>query len=184
MSLASDVRAVEGRIAQIAERLTPPPAAVTPSTALAPFAGGSPHPAGAETFGKLVARSFGALLEPAVRVSGVDAALVEAVTANESGFDPRATSPAGAQGLMQLMPSTAAALGVGDSYDPAQNVRGGAIYLRQLLDRFGGDLRAALAAYNAGPGAVERFGGVPPFPETRAYVDRVLATYRALGGHP
>ncbi|MGP6157986.1 MAG: lytic transglycosylase domain-containing protein [Vulcanimicrobiaceae bacterium] len=171
MSLVDDLRAVEGRIAQIAGAGAVP---VLPR----------PSPGGAPAFGKLVARSLDALLEPAARASGVDAALVEAVIANESGFNPRATSPTGAQGLMQLMPSTAAALGVGDSYDPAQNVRGGATYLRQLLDRFGGDLRAALAAYNAGPGAVERYGGVPPFPETRAYVERVLATYRALGGDP
>jgi soluble lytic murein transglycosylase-like protein len=162
--LADDVRAVEARVAQIAGRS----AAAPVDTA----------------FGKLVASSFGALLEPAAKASGVDAALVEAVIANESGFDPRATSPAGAQGLMQLMPETAAALGVGDAYDPVQNVRGGAAYLRQLLDHFGGNLRAALAAYNAGPGAVDRFGGVPPFPETRAYVDRVLETYRKLGGRP
>jgi soluble lytic murein transglycosylase-like protein len=111
----------------------------------------------------------------------VDPALVEAIIANESGFDPHATSRAGAAGLMQLMPKTAASLGVRDPYDPAQNVRGGTRYLRMLLDRFG-DVELAIAAYNAGPGAVEWYGGVPPYAQTRAYVRNVLARYRELRG--
>jgi soluble lytic murein transglycosylase-like protein len=108
----------------------------------------------------------------------VDKALVKAIVANESAFDPGATSPEGAQGLMQLEPATAAELGVTDPYDPAQNLNGGTRYIRGLLDRFHGDASRALAAYNAGPGAVEKYGGVPPYAETRAYVENVLESYR------
>lgn len=108
---------------------------------------------------------------------GVDPALVKAIIANESGFDANATSKTGAQGLMQLEPSTAADLGVSNAYDPAQNVWGGTRYLRGLLDRFHGDTRLAVAAYNAGPGAVEKYDGVPPYAETQNYVQNVLQSY-------
>jgi soluble lytic murein transglycosylase-like protein len=107
--------------------------------------------------------------------NGVDPALLTGLIRAESGFDPNATSPAGAQGLTQLMPGTAASLGVTNPLDPVQAIEGGARYLRQQLDRFGGDASKALAAYNAGPGAVERFGGVPPYAETQAYVRKVLS---------
>ncbi len=106
---------------------------------------------------------------------GLSPQLIEGVIRAESGFRPDAVSPAGAQGLMQLMPATARELGVNDPFDIAQNIDGGARYLRQMLDRFEGDLPTALAAYNAGPGTVARYNGDVPYPETRRYVQRILA---------
>jgi hypothetical protein len=103
----------------------------------------------------------------------VDAALVRAVMHAESHFNPLAISRKGAQGLMQLMPATAGDLGVLDPFDPRENIEGGVAYLAQMLGRFNGDERLAAAAYNAGPGAVQRHGGVPPFAETQVYVERV-----------
>ncbi len=129
-------------------------------------------------FARALRGGFDGVIERESLAAGLDPALVRAVVATESGFDPHATSAAGAAGLMQLMPATAAALGVTDRYDPAQNVRAGATYLHALLERFG-DLPRALAAYNAGPAAVERSGGAAPFAETREYVARVLAAYRS-----
>jgi len=119
-----------------------------------------------------------ALATGAAERHGVDPDLVLAVVAVESGFEREAVSRKGAQGLMQLMPATAATLGVTDPFDPAQNLDGGARHLGALLEAYRGDLERALAAYNAGAGAVERHGGVPPYPETRAYVRRVLGAYR------
>jgi soluble lytic murein transglycosylase-like protein len=109
---------------------------------------------------------------------GLDPDLVVAVVAVESGFRPEAVSPKGALGLMQLMPKTAEALGVENALDPVQNLEGGARHLGQLLTLYGGDLTRALAAYNAGEGAVHRHGGVPPYRETRAYVKKVIERYR------
>lgn len=103
--------------------------------------------------------------------------LVQALVQVESGYNPRAVSSKGAQGLMQLMPDTARMLAVDDPFDPEQNLRGGTRYLRSMLDRFG-DMQMALAAYNAGPTAVQRHGGVPPYAETQGYVRRILALYR------
>lgn len=108
----------------------------------------------------------------------VDPALVKAIIANESAFNANATSRTGAQGLMQLEPDTAASLGVRDAYDPAQNISGGTRYIKGLLERFHGDMQLAVAAYNAGPGAVEKYGGVPPYAETQNYVGNVLSSYR------
>jgi hypothetical protein len=124
-------------------------------------------------------------LEPAVkkyaRLHGVDEALVWAVMRHESGFNPQAVSPAGAIGLMQLMPGTASLMGVGDPFNIEQNIAAGIAYLEYCLSRFHQDLVLALAAYNAGPQNVSRYQGCPPFPQTRQYVAAVLQTY---GGSP
>lgn len=118
---------------------------------------------------------------------GVDPRLVDLMIRMESGYNPAAVSPKGARGIMQLMPGTAALYGVADPFDPFENIRGGVRYFKDLLERFGHDLTMALAAYNAGPEAVERYGGVPPFEETRTYVGSILGAYNGserplLGG--
>lgn len=117
-------------------------------------------------------------IERHARREGLSPRLVQAVVQVESGYNSRALSSKGAMGLMQLMPATAGELGVADAYDPEENIRGGARYLRQQLDRFSGDVRLALAAYNAGPTAVTKYGDIPPYRETQSYVQKVLALYR------
>jgi soluble lytic murein transglycosylase-like protein len=130
---------------------------------------------------------YGAQITAAAKKHGIDPALLAGLVKQESGFNPNAGSPAGARGLTQLMPSTAAGLGVTNVLDPAQSLDGGAKYLRAQLDAFGGDVSRALAAYNAGPGAVKRYGGVPPYAETQNYVRAVqanAAAYRASSPSP
>jgi len=117
------------------------------------------------------------IVRDAAAKHNLDPALVKAVIGVESGWNPAAVSNKGALGLMQLIPTTAGQMGVGNAFDPVQNVDGGAAYLRSLLDRFHGDLEKSLAAYNAGPGLVERVGGVPNIPETQSYVRKVTDSY-------
>ena len=125
----------------------------------------------------LADQNLSTLIEAAARKYKVDPKLVAAVAEVESNGNQDAVSSVGAIGVMQLMPDTAASLGV-DPYNKQQNIEGGAKYLRQMLDTFGGDTRKAVAAYNAGPGAVKDYGGVPPYKETQNYVNKVLDIYR------
>jgi soluble lytic murein transglycosylase-like protein len=124
---------------------------------------------------------YDALVREAAGAVELEPALVHAVVSVESRYNPRAVSRKGASGLMQLMPETARRYGVADVFDPAQNLRAGARYLRDLLRMFDNDLKLALAAYNAGENAVARHGRIPPYRETLAYVPKVLAFYRQLG---
>ncbi len=132
----------------------------------------------------LVRGQYADLINQIADEEGVDPALVRAIIKAESNFDPHAVSRKGAQGLMQLMPGTAGRYAVGNSFDPEANIRGGVRYLRFLHDMFSGRLPLALAAYNAGENVVLRYNGIPPYPETRQYVARVLGFYgrRDLGG--
>ncbi len=122
-------------------------------------------------------REFHPWVVDAAKQYDLDPPLVYAIISRESGGNPYVVSSRGARGLMQLMDGTAADMGVRDAFNPQENIHGGARYFRMMLDRFGGDVRLALAAYNAGPGSVEEHGGIPPFRETVEYIDRVLDTY-------
>jgi soluble lytic murein transglycosylase-like protein len=131
------------------------------------------------------ASQYDPIIEKAAESAALEPNLLRAVIVVESGFNSRAVSKRGAVGLMQLMPDTASRFGVADRYDPRDNVHGGARYLKFLLNRFGQDVRLALAAYNAGEDAVARNGGrIPPFTETMAYVPKVLKVYRMLNLQP
>ncbi len=131
------------------------------------------------------ASDYDGMIDAAALANDVDPKLVKSVMLVESGFNPNAVSKKGARGLMQLMPETAAEVGVRNIHDPAQNIAGGVRYLSQLLLNYRGDIAKTLAAYNAGAAAVDRYDGVPPYDETRLYVRKTLAAYRGksvLGG--
>jgi soluble lytic murein transglycosylase-like protein len=191
MDITNDLAAVTRRIAEIAGETQAAPQSTgggdgSFSSVLASLLGQSTDPTQAVVTQQSVTPVPAIVPPPEIdrivnanaRAWGVDPALVKAIIANESGFDANATSKTGAQGLMQLEPGTAGELGVDNAYDPLQNISGGTRYIRGLLDRFHGDVRLAVAAYNAGPATVERYNGVPPYSETQAYVENVLDTYQ------
>ncbi|HEY5194131.1 MAG TPA: lytic transglycosylase domain-containing protein [Solirubrobacteraceae bacterium] len=149
----------------------------------------SPSPVGAQSESAAGAGAgsseYDPVIEQAAERYGVDPAVLHGLIQQESGFDPSAQSSAGASGLTQLMPGTAASMGVANPLNPAESIEGGARYLSQLMGQFGGNTEDALAAYNAGPGAVQQYGGIPPYAETQSYVSKVLGyaeTYRQA--HP
>lgn len=122
------------------------------------------------------------LIEKYAQKNNLDPDFIKAVVKQESGFNPDAKSKCGAMGLMQLMPQTAKGLGVADAFDPEQNIEGGVKYLKSMLNRFNNDPKLALAAYNAGPAAVQKYGDIPPYKETQNYVKNILASYEAIKG--
>ena len=167
----TDVATAE--ITSIEKDLTPPP---TPAPSAVPASFPATAPARVSTSAPPVA-DLNQVVNSASAAYHLDPDLVNSVIHAESGFNARAISPKGAQGLMQLMPSTANSLGVNNAFNPQQNVGGGSRYLRELLERYNFDLVKALAAYNAGPERVDQYHGVPPFRETRAYVARIIKEY-------
>jgi soluble lytic murein transglycosylase-like protein len=155
-------------------------ASAYPSSSLGSAATSVAAPASSTATAGGAASAYVPLIEQAAARNGVDPAVLYGLIEQESGFDPSATSSAGALGLTQLMPGTASSLGVSEPLNPAQSIEGGARYLGQMLRQFGGNTADALAAYNAGPGAVQQYGGVPPYPETQQYVSKVLANAAAF----
>ena len=126
---------------------------------------------------KLDSNQFDPIISEASKKYALEAPLIKAVIKAESDFDPNAMSHKGARGLMQIMPMNYRLLNVENPFDPHQNIDGGARYLREMMDRYNGKLNLSLAAYNAGPGAVDKYGGVPPYPETTEYIERVMKYY-------
>jgi soluble lytic murein transglycosylase-like protein len=172
-------------VAQMNAPATPAaaPAATAPTSSFAgALAAAQTSPSDAPVSGTGASSAFDAQINAAAASNGIDPALLKGLVSQESGFNPSARSGAGAVGLTQLMPGTASALGVTNPLDPAQSLQGGAKYLREQLDRFGGDETLALAAYNAGPGAVQKYGGVPPYAETQNYVTSVMGKAAAFRG--
>ncbi len=123
---------------------------------------------------------YDSVIEQAAERYGIDPAVLHGLIQQESGFDPSAQSSAGASGLTQLMPATASSMGVSNPLNPTESIEGGARYLGQLMSQFGGNTEDALAAYNAGPGAVQQYGGIPPYAETQSYVSKVLGYAEAF----
>ncbi len=207
MSVYDRINQIEQRLRSLEARFEAP-GGMTPSTTPARVVPGATRSADGVTFERLVnsmsedqkfrpttgssrlagtrpdPSQFDGMIREASQKWNVDESLIRAVIKQESGYDPQATSWCGAQGLMQLMPETAAGLGVKDAYDPQQNIMGGTRYLRSLLDRFDGNISKALAGYNAGPGAVDKHGGIPPYEETQNYVSNVLDFYRRYKENP
>ena len=191
--IGARIAAIQSQIAAVTGQATATASTDAPSFASqlaaaqsgATGAGGSVSTAATgTTLGGGTPSAYDAQITAAATKYGLDPALLKGLIRQESNFDPDAKSGAGATGLTQLMPGTAAGLGVTDATDPAQAIDGGAKYLKAQLDRFGGDASKALAAYNAGPGAVAKYGGVPPYAETQHYVTKVLgyaAEYRGAG---
>lgn len=123
---------------------------------------------------------FEDLIEKHAAKNGLDPDFIKAIVKQESGFNPNATSKCGAMGLMQLMPATAKGLGVTDAYNPEENIMGGIKYFKSMLNKFNQDPELALAAYNAGPGAVQKYGNIPPYRETQNYVKNIMANYNNI----
>ncbi|HWQ61248.1 MAG TPA: lytic transglycosylase domain-containing protein [Negativicutes bacterium] len=169
------VQRVMRRIAAIEQRFQPTQPQVDTASFAAAMSKAENSAAPARQTGAGSRQEIAAMVQAAARKYNVDAKLAVAVAVAESDLTPNAVSSAGATGVMQLMPATARSLGVGNVFDPRENIDGGVRYLKQMLDTFGGDVTKAVAAYNSGPEAVQRYAGVPPYPETRAYVSKVLS---------